>query len=451
MRQISRCSLLVFFFLAECSGAFAQKPTASYADKYPLAKFSEKQLYEFDLARPLKQFDATPTGSNWFAVDEFALMNTIVIRGTRFERRFNEIPSYSTSLSPKGDYVIYMGLDRSFDSKGFNTTTTTVFKANLSSSLPDSVGAFTSDYNNLFFSRTGDHWAATLPASNQMLHGLRDVVLVDGLIAAKDNPKPGKFAFDHSEENWAYRSTDNRDENLVTKFKVQKMYTRAKANPYLASADPTVYHFTPDLRLAPFQLDGRDYDFDFQHAAQLYKTSYFPDHQDTAHMYLIFAGKREPNFRWINNIQIDTGGTHIAYFACDTTGEGSKIRNEKVGVVVEDGKIISGPYDEMGRLFLSPSGKNLAWTASKKGQLSLYLNGKKIGDVGESMDVAWTSDEKKIAYLTSDDRGKQFVVVGGKRSPNFDRVARLGWSDDGKELLYCAVKYNKLLQIRQQY
>ena len=168
-------------------------------------------------------------------------------------------------------------------------------------------------------------------------------------------------------------------------------------------------------------------------------------------MYMIFAGKREPNFRWINNTQIDTNGNHIAYFACDTMDEGRRIRNEKIGVVVEDGKIIAGPYDEVGRLFLSRSGKNIAWTAKKDSIVTLYLNGKKISDVGAYVDFFWSSDEKKIAYLSSDEHGRYFIVAGGKRSESYDRIGRVGWSSDNKAVEYCALKYNKLLQIKQPF
>lgn len=444
-------SFLVVVLFAYASPLFAQKTQVSYADKYPLAKINEKELYEFDVARPVKHFDATPTGANWFAVDDFGLLQTMIIRGVRFEKRFNEIPVHTARLSPSGNEIIWMGLERSFDNKGFNTTTTTVYKSTMNSIVPDSIGSFTSDYNTLYFSKSGRHWAATLPAANVYQHGLRDVVLIDGLIVAKDNPKPSMFSFDKDENGWAYRSTDGKDENLVTQFSVQKMYTRSNPNPFLPSPDPIVYHFTPDLSSLPYQLDSKDYDFGFRYSAELYKTSYFPTHQDTSHMYMIFAGKREPNFRWINNTQIDTNGNHIAYFACDTTGDNKKIRNEKIGVVVEDGKIIAGPYDEMGRLFLSKTGKNIAWSAKKDSTILLYLNGKKIGEVGEYVDFFWSPDEKKFAYLSSDERGKNFIVAGGNRSPSFDRIGRIGWSSDNRTVEYCAMKYNKLLQIKQPF
>ena len=273
---------------------------------------------------------------------------------------------------------------------------------------------------------------------------------MDGLIVGKEKPLPNKFSFSKDEKSFSYRSTDGRDENLITQFGSEKMYTRAQENPYVGTNDPTIFHFSPDLKSYPFQLESRDYDFDYRYPAQLYKTTYFSTRQDTSHMYVIFAGKRQGNFRWINNIQIYTNGNHIAYFACDTTGEGGpKIRNEQPGVVVEDGKIIAGPYEEPGRLFLSPNGKNIAWSAKKNGMISLYVNGKKVGDVGEYIDFYWSADEKQFAYLTSDERGKNFIVTGGKRSPSFDRTGRVGWSPDNKSVEYSAIKYDKLLNIKQ--
>ncbi|MFI5264424.1 MAG: hypothetical protein ACHQM6_07915, partial [Candidatus Kapaibacterium sp.] len=429
-----------------------QKTNASSVDIYPPAKFSEKEMYRFDIARPIKHFDALPDGSDWFAVDEFALTQTMIVRGVRFEKRFNEIPKATARFSPAGDYLIWMGLERSFDSKGFNTTTTSVYRSTMASTEPDSIGSFTSDYNTLYFSASGKHWAATLPAASVYQKGLRDVVLVDGLIVSKGNPLPGMFSFDRNETGWAYRSTDGRDENLVTQYALQKMYTRSKSNPYVESSDPVVYHFSPDLKTTPNQFESRDYDFDYRHSAQLYKTTYLSSRQDTAHQYIIYANKREPNFRWISNIQIDTGGSHIAYFAADTAGEDQiQSRNTKACVVVEDGNIIAGPYDEEGRLFLSPSGKNIAWSAKKDGKSMLYFNGGEEGEVGDYVELYWSSDEKKIAYLTNDDRGKNYIVAGGKRSPKFDRIGRVGWSSDKKTVEFCAINYDKLLQIRQQF
>jgi hypothetical protein len=444
--------LYVLGVLYDLSPAGAQISTP---DKYPLGKFTTKELYTFDVARPIKHFDAMPDGSNWFAVDEFGLLQTIIIHGERYEKRFNEIPAQTTKLSPKGDYLIWVGLERSYDERGFNTTQSTIYKMMKGSSKVDTIGSYVSDYNSLTFSKSGRHWIAIFPAAKSDQLGIRDVVMVDGLIVGKDYPRPGMFSFDRDEKLWAYRSTDKADENLVTTFGVNKMYTRKVKNPVLPSPDPVIYHFSPDFKNSMGMLESRDYDFDFPHEAQLFKTSYFLDRQDTNHMYVIFKGKREPNYRWINSIQIDTGGLHIAYFACDTLGDTyHAVKNEKHGVVVEDGEIISGAYayDETGRLFLSPSGKNIAWTASTKlGEAAIYYNGVKTADVGNYIDVKWSPDEKKYIYITTDNRSKPFVVAGGKRSEVYDRIGRIAFSADGKSIEYCAVKYDKLLHIKQSF
>jgi hypothetical protein len=230
------------------------------------------------------------------------------------------------------------------------------------------------------------------------------------------------------------------------------MYTRKVKNQMLPSPDPVIFHYTPDLKNSSGMLESRDYDFDFPHEAQVFKTSYFLDRQDTNHQYVIFNGKREPNFRWVSQIQIDTGGSHIAYFACDTLGDFyHAVKNEKHGVLVEDGEIIGGAYDETGRVFISPTGKNLALTASKKGEASIFYNGKKIGSVGNYIDVTWSPDEKKFVYITTDEKGRPFVVTGGKRSEVFDRIGRIAFSPDDKSIEYCAIKYNKLLHIKQSF
>src|SRR5947207_11483620 len=112
---------LAFFFIiiSIAHVVFAQKQEIPYSNKYPAAKISEKELYEFDIARPIEHFDALPDGSDWFAVDQFGLLQTMIIRGNRIEKRFNEIPRTTARFSPNGDYVIWMGLERSFDSQGF--------------------------------------------------------------------------------------------------------------------------------------------------------------------------------------------------------------------------------------------------------------------------------------------------------------------------------------------
>ncbi len=422
------------------------------SEKYPEAKISEKPMYTFDVARPLKHFDALADGSDWFAVDEFGLLQTMIIRGKRFERRFNEIQPPTAKFSPNGDYLIWMGLDRSYDEQGFNTTKTTVFKSTKKSSVPDSVGTYTSDDNHLYFSKSGKHWAATMPAAKSTQTGLRDVVLIDGLVMGKDNPKPGQFTFGKDESLWAYRSTEGPDENLVTTYAVNKLYShKTVRNAASLPSDPVIYYFSPDLRAHPFFLESRDYDFGLPHQALLLKTSYMPERSDTSHMYVIFNNIRQPNFRWINFIQIDTAGNHIAYFACDTNGERRRGRNERYGVLVEDGKIIAGPYQETDRVFLSPSGKNIAWTAKLNNEAALYLNGKKIGPVGEYTDVTWSADEKKLAYETVDEHKKLIVVTDGKRSASYDRIGRIGWTDKNKAVEFCAIKYDKLVHIKQSF
>ena len=62
-----------------------------------------------------------------------------------------------------------------------------------------------------------------------------------------------------------------------------------------------------------------------------------------------------------------------------------------------------------------------------------------------------TDDEKQFAYLTGDERGKNFIVAGGKRSPSYDRIGRVGWTNGNKSVEYCAVKYDKLVKVDQSF
>ena len=134
--------IIIVCLLPVLSAAQKKKPSS---DDLPMAPVTEKQLYTFDIARPVEHFDATPSGDLWYAVDKFALLRTITINGNHYDRHFNEIQLRTTQIAPSGNYMVWMGLDRSVDGQGFNTTTTSVFEYNKRTHTTDSLGSYHSD------------------------------------------------------------------------------------------------------------------------------------------------------------------------------------------------------------------------------------------------------------------------------------------------------------------
>lgn len=419
----------------------------AYGQKNPA--IAEKLIYEFDPARPVVHFDATPDGSLWFAVDGFAQVKNMIISGTRMSKEFNEIPLATAQMDPSGRYIIWMGLVRNIDLDGFNMTQTELYKAYKSGNAPqnDSLGTYTADYNSIAFSRDGAHWAAMLPRANVKQEGLRDLVLLDGVLISKDRQSPRTFSFGKGTDTWAFRANDETHEYLVTKSGEQIVAIHDR-NPYARQDEAIIRFFSSDNIALGGIVEGLDYNNKFSNAAALYKTSYRSSHRDSARHYVIFRNKILKPHRWINNISIDTAGQHIAYFGADP-GWVPK-GDERKGVVVSDGTVIAGPYASTSLLFMSPSGKHLAWTVKEGEKMKLYYDKKLVGDVGAGMKMIWSKDEKQYAYVTANARGKSIVFAGGKESTPYDRTGRLAFSADGKSLEFVGLRASKLYQVKMK-
>jgi protease II len=138
---------------------------------------------------------------------------------------------------------------------------------------------------------------------------------------------------------------------------------------------------------------------------------------------------------------------HIAYVACDPKIT-RKSTQERRAVVVYDGNIFAGPFPSLTVLFMSPSGKHLAYSldlASSK----FYLDKKVLAKTSTVIDAAWSPDESKLAFIGAGEHGKFFVAVDGKRSPLFERIGRLGWSADGTRVEFTGVSNGKVITVRQ--
>lgn len=434
--------VLIIFWIT----CFAVSVKAQYKE----AKLKQTKIYEFDAARPIIHFDASPDVSHWFAVDKFAQMQNIIISGKHFGIAFNEIPVATAQLSPDGKTLVWMGLERSYDQQGFNTTTTHLYEHRADTLMLK--GSFTADYNSLQFFPRFDKWIAILQAANNVSQtGDKDLIIENGVVLANGEPSPRMFSYDSTGTKWAYRSTDKARENLITSTGKQFMYERRTSNPYLPSDDPRVLSFSPDNMMFGTILDGRDYNFGFRHVAELFKTNYIGSSSDTARSYIIFHDKKQPLFKWITNVVMDTLGRTIAYLASDPKEFGKPRRDDKRGVIVRDGNIVAGPYRSVGKLFMSPSGKRIAYTATVGEHEELFVDGKSVGEVGEYVHLSWSPDEKRIAFVTMNDRAKLVVVANGKQSPVYDRIGRIGWHKHGNAIEYAAIRNTSLNKVLQSW
>ncbi|MDP4234649.1 MAG: hypothetical protein Q8922_11725 [Bacteroidota bacterium] len=417
------------------------------ADKlFAPTRVSERQLFSFDIARTVKLMDATPDASHWYVVDDFAHWQQITIDSQRVEHPFHEIPKSGIRLSPKGDYVIWTGLMRGFTHLGFDSTTVYLYK----DMAP--IGHYVADFPAIEFSRSGDRWAVLLPYAYEMQTGDRDFVIVDGLLAHKGEVYPHQFSFSHDEKHWAYRATDGLIEKLITDKSDTSIFLYKRAPVMNGQTwDASIWRFTPDVISPHGFLEGRDYDFGFAHVAKEYHTAYSSLAADTARRFINFNDKNQGLYRWIADVHIDDSGNHIAYFAANPAVKRvSDSVNDRTAVLVYDGNVFAGPLPGAGRIFLSPSGKHIAYTTSAAGS-TFFIDGKLIARTSEIMDCIWSPDESHVAFTGIGEHGKAFVVAGGKRSPLYERIGRIGFTADGRAIQYVGIRTNKLLKVRQAF
>ncbi len=406
------------------------------------AKVTEDTLYHLDEARSIKNMDATPDGSHWYVVDEFAHWQYITIDGHQFPKRYHEISATGTRLSPHGDFLIWTGLMHAFTQMDFDSTMADVYRD--TSLLFHAV----SDYPSLEFSRDGEHWAALLPAANQKQDVPRDFVLVDGKLVRENEPFPHQFSFSDDEQHWAYRTTNGLLENLMTDASDSAMLLYRWPTPSATSSyDATIWRYSPDVTINHKIFEGRDYDYHFEHVAQVEKTAYSSLAADTSRVYVNFNGHDQGLYRWASQFLIDSTGQHLAYIACDpkVTHKG---QDERRAVVVYDGKVFAGPFPGMTVLFMSPSGKHIAYTLDYH-SARFYLDKKVLARTSAVVDVIWSPDEKHIAYIAAGEHKKFFVVANGRRSPLFERIGRIGWSPDGKHVEFVGIINGRVIEVKQ--
>jgi len=410
---------------------------------FPLAHFDENTIYSLEEARTVQQFDAMPDASHWYVVDEFAHWQYITIDGQPFPDRYHEISSTGTRLSPNGDFLIWTGLMHNFTIHGFDSTMTYLHKDT------GFIGNWVGDYPTLEFSHSGEHWAEMIPRANYAQQGHRDIVLVDGRVVHEgDQWLHPEFSFSHDENHWAYRTTQGLIENLITDGSDKPIFLYKSSAPSQSSTyDATVWRFTPDVSLDHKMLEGRDYDFQFSHVAHVNKTAFSSKASDTMHTFVNFKGRNEGLYRWTTQFLMDDSGEHLAYLAADP-GLPLHGGDERRAVVVYDGNVFAGPFPGINLLFMSPSGKHIAFSLTTDNP-KFYLDKKIVAKTSEIVNVNWSPDESKIAFVAAGRHGKFFVVAGGKRSGLFEEIGRVGWSADGKSVQFAGIRNGKVIHVTQ--
>jgi len=442
---------IVFFFVCTQDG-FAQHLVNIAGVPSGIGTVTEKlfrpahvaldTIYSLDEARAVKHMDAMPDGSHWYVVDEFAHWQYITIDGHPFPKRYHEISATGTRLAPNGNFLIWTGLMHSFTQYGFDSTSADLYR---DTSL---VVHVVSDYPSLEFSRSGEHWAALLPAANYKQTTDRDLVVVDGSLVRKGETYPHQFSFSHDEQHWAYRSTNGLLEQLVTDRSDSAILLYTWPTPSATSSyDATIWRYTPDVTLNHKFFEGRDYDYDFEHVAKVNKTAYSSLSADTARVYVNFNGHNQGLYRWASDFLIDSSGQHLAYIACDPNITRTS-NHERRAVVVYDGKVLAGPFPGITVLFMSPSGKHVAYTLDLHSS-KFYLDKKVLARTSAVVDAAWSPDESHLAFIAAGEHGKFFVVADGKRSPLYERIGRLGWSADGRFVEFTAISNAKVITVKQ--
>jgi hypothetical protein len=409
---------------------------------FPRAHVEVDTIYHLDQARSIKQMDATPDGSLWYVVDEFAHWQYITIDGQPFPERYHTIAATGTRISPHCDHLIWTGLMHAVTTRGFDSTMSYVYQ--------DTTLLFQqlSDYPELEFSRTGSHWAELLPSAFTGQTGDRDLVIVDGRIVHKNEPVPHQFSFSHDEQHWAYRSTDHLLENLVTDRKDSATLLYQWPYPSATSTyDATIWRYTPDVNWNHKRLEGRDYDNDFTNVARVNKTAFSSLSGDTSRMYVNFKEHNQGLYRWAAQFLMDDSGQHLAYFACDPAIT-HKDQDERRAVVVYDGKVFAGPFPGVILLFMSPSGKHIAYSLNMESS-KFYLDKTVLAKMSGVVDAEWSPDESKLAFIAAGDHGKYFVVAGGKRSPSFEQIGHIGWSNDGTYVEFTGVSNGRVIKVKQ--
>ena len=142
---------------------------------------------------------------------------------------------------------------------------------------------------------------------------------------------------------------------------------------------------------------------------------------------------------WPGEVVWSADGKHIAYTLSVT---GTRLRH-----VVRDG-IAGQGYDAIETPRLSADGARLAYAVRRGDEHGMVVDGA-MGPYYRSVGIpTFSPDGRHVAYFARPSEGRAFVVVDGRRGPEFDWVPRLGptYLPDGS-LQYLAVRRSELFRV----
>lgn len=141
----------------------------------------------------------------------------------------------------------------------------------------------------------------------------------------------------------------------------------------------------------------------------------------------------------VGDMRFSPAGDRFAYIVL----EGSSSH------VIVDG-VATKQYDQIANLTFSPDGKTLAFPVRVDGKSAVIVNGKRMGDYYDIVSTpVFSADGKNVLFLAQvknrefEDKqfkNKQFVVINGKRSAEYDAVRIAKFSPDSQRAGFIARK-----------
>lgn len=138
-----------------------------------------------------------------------------------------------------------------------------------------------------------------------------------------------------------------------------------------------------------------------------------------------------------DDVIFSPNGKHIAIHSY------KDVEGEWQSFLFLDGKIIGGPYNEIGDIYFSPDGEHFIYEYLDKDRNNyLVTDGKEIGIDGYIMDAIFSPDNSRFAYTIntdtiSDNPGVYMILLGeDKKWGPYDGVGSMSFSPDSKHFAF---------------